>query len=93
VTPWRPGSPSTWGKVGGIDVLVVEEGFDGSACAEGNLWPTSRGYLDPAEHKRYAILEVGGKRVVVTLVGRDDTWDATLPDGDKVLESLTFSNP
>jgi hypothetical protein len=31
--------------------------------------------------------------VVVTLVGRDDTWDATLPDGDKVLESLTFSNP
>jgi len=92
---WAPlhASKAVAGKVGGIDALVVEEGFDGSACADGNLWPTSGGYLDPAEHKRYAILEVGGKRVVVTLVGRDETWDATLPDGDKVLESLTFSNP
>ena len=92
---WAPlhASKAVAGKVGGIDALVVEEGFDGAACADGNLWPTSGGYLDPAEHKRYAILEVGGKRVVVTLVGRDDTWDATLPDGDKVLESLTFSNP
>ena len=45
----------------------------------------------PAELPR--ILEVGGKRVVVTLVGRDDTWAATLPDGEKVLDSLTFHEP
>jgi hypothetical protein len=30
---------------------------------------------------------------VVTLVGRDDTWDATLPDGEAVLESLRFPSP
>ena len=55
--------------------------------------PCSAGYLDPAEHKRYAILAVGGKRVVVTLVSRDGSVHATQPDPYKVLESLTFSKP
>jgi hypothetical protein len=91
---WAPlhASKPVAGKLGGINALVVEEAFDGS-CDGPNLWPTPGGYLDPAEHKRYAILDVGGKRVVVTLVGRDDTWDATLADGEQVLDSLTFTNP
>jgi len=94
MTAWAPlhASKPAAGKLSGIDALVVEEAFDGS-CDGPNLWPTPGGYLDPAEHKRYAILEVGGKRIVVTLVGRDDTWDATLADGEQVLDSLTFTNP
>ena len=76
-------------KVGGLDALMVEEGF-ARTCANANLWPTSGGYLDPQEHKRYYILDVG-KRVVVTLVGRDDTWAATLKDGLAVLDTLKFT--
>ena len=92
---WAPLHASAPGaaKISGLDAITVEEAFDGTPCANANLWPTSGGYLDPGEHKRYAILEVGGKRVVVTLVGRDDTWDSTLADGQKVLDSLTFANP
>jgi len=95
MSSWKPlhASKPVAAKVGAIDALAIDEGFDGSPCANANLWPTSGGYLDPAEHKRYFILEVGGKRVVVTLVGRDDTWGATLPDGQSVLDSLTFAKP
>jgi hypothetical protein len=79
-------------KVSGLDALVVEEAFAGKPCANANLWPTSGGYLDPQEHKRYFILDVRGKRVVVTLVGRDDTWAATLASGLAVLDSLRFAD-
>lgn len=92
---WTPlhASKPVPANVSGLTAIMVEESFDGTPCATANLWPTSGGYLDPAEHKRYSILEVGGKRVVVTLVGRDDTWDTTLADGQKVLDSLTFTHP
>lgn len=91
---WAPlhAAKAVPGKVAGHDALIVEEAFDGS-CDGPNLWPNPGGYLDPAEHKRYAIFEVGGKRVIATIVGRDDTWEATLPDAEKVLDSLTFTNP
>ena len=75
----------------GFAALTVDEAFTGTPCANANLWPTSGGYLDPPEHKRYFILEVRGTRVVVTLVGRDDTWDATLADGLAVLDGLQFA--
>jgi hypothetical protein len=90
-TPLHASKPVS-GTISGHPAVIVDEDFDGTACANGNLWPTSGGYLDPQEHKRYAITEVGGKRVVVTLVGRDDTWESTLSDGQKVLESLTFTD-
>jgi len=93
---WEPlhASKPVAATVSGLQAISVDEAFSGTpACTDANLWPTSGGYLDPAEHKRYAILEVGGKRVVVTLVGRDDTWDATLADAQSVLDSLTFTDP
>ena len=92
---WKPlhASKPVASKLSGLDALMVDEGFDGSTCKVANLWPTAGGYMDPAEHKRYQVLEVDGKRIVVTLVGRDDTWDGTLADGQKVLDSLTFTSP
>lgn len=91
---WTPlhASKPVAATVSGRPAITVDEAFDGTPCSNANLWPTSGGFLDSAEHKRYAILEVGGKRVVVTLVGRDDMWDSTLADGQKVLDSLAFTN-
>ena len=90
---WAPlhATAPTAAKVSGLDAIMVEEGFGGTPCATANLWPTSGGYLDPQEHKRYFILEVGGKRVVVTLVAPDDTWATTLTDGLAVLDTLKFT--
>jgi len=93
---WAPlnASKPVAGTVSGIPAVVVEEAFEGTAaCPDANLWATPGSYLDPQEHKRYSIVTVGEKRLVVTLVGRDDTWDSTLADGQKVLDSLVFTNP
>ena len=91
---WAPlhASAPIAAKVSGLDAVMIEEGFAGTTtCPNGNLWPTSGGYLDPQEHKRYYVVDVGGKRVVVTLVGRDDTWAATLKDGLAELDTLKFT--
>jgi hypothetical protein len=48
--------------------------------------PVSRSQVRTASTRRLS------SGIVVTLVGRDDTWDATLADGQKVLDSLTFTS-
>lgn len=81
------GAPST---IGGSDALVVDEAFAGTPCQNPELWPTSGGWLDATEHKRYFVFEVAGKRLVATIVSTDAGFAANVDVGLAVLGTVTF---
>ncbi len=76
--------------VGGQEALVVEEAFAGVPCPTANMWRNDGGFLDPTEHKRYFIFEVGGKRFVATVVSTDANFAAHVDEGLRVLRTLVF---
>ena len=76
--------------IAGQHALVVDEAFAGMPCQNANLWPTSGGWLDAAEHKRYFIFEASGNRFVATIVSPDSTFASQVDTGLAVLGTLTF---
>jgi len=82
------GAPAT---IDGSQAVVVDESFAGTPCVNGELWPTSGGWLDASERKQYYLFEVGGKRFVATIVSSDAKFDAELSAGLQVLGSLHFT--
>jgi hypothetical protein len=81
------GAPAT---IGGAKALVVDEAFAGTPCVNAELWPTDGGWLDASERKRYFVFEVGGKRLVATIVSTDAKFDAQADAVVGILASLRF---
>lgn len=82
------GAPTT---IDGSTALVVNEEWAGTACENGELWPTPGGWLDAPEHKRFFIFEVGGKRLVASIASSNEKFDAQVGAGLAVLESVRFT--
>lgn len=85
------GSAGTPVTLVGTKALVVNEAFAGTPCVNAELWPTSGGWLDANERKRYFVLDVSGTRLVATIVSSDAKFDAQVAAGLAVLESLRFT--
>ena len=77
--------------IAGSDALVVNEAFAGTPCENPELWPTSGGWLDASEHKRYFVFEVAGKRFVATIVSSDAKFDSQVDATLAILQSLRFT--
>lgn len=82
------GAPAS---IGGSNALVVNEAFAGTPCVNAELWPTPGGWLDANEQKRYFVFDVGGKRLVATIVSSDEKFAAQERGSLAILESLRFT--
>ena len=85
------GSAGTATTIDGSKALVVDEAFAGTPCVNPVLWPTDGGWLDASEHKRYFVFEVGGKRLVATIISSDAKFDSHVDAALAVLASLRFT--
>ena len=85
------GSAETATTIAGSEALVIDEAFAGTPCENAELWPTDGGWLDASERKRYFVFEVGGKRLVATIISSDAKFDAHVDEGLAVLASLRFT--
>jgi hypothetical protein len=84
------GTAAAPATIGGTRALVVDEAFAGTPCVNAELWPTDGGWLDASERKRYFVFEVGGKRLVATIVSSDAKFDAQADAVLGILVSLRF---